>query len=75
MFTMEMGQVWVQAEEGKGHSVEFFADRIVDRLIYVSDEAPDPIKAQALAYKDSMREIIIDGLKRAIASDRAYRSF
>jgi len=65
------GTVGVVTTNNGGHSPEFYADRIVDRLIYVSDNAPEPIKAQALAYRESMRAIVLDGIKRAILSDRA----
>jgi hypothetical protein len=67
-----MGQVGVATTSGGGHSLEFFAERIVARLISVSETAPEPIKAQALHYRDQMLVIVLDGLRRAQASDRAY---
>ena len=33
--------------------------------------APDPIKAQALAYRDRLREILLYYMHKAVQSDRA----
>lgn len=67
-----VGTVSVVTTSNGGHPPEFFAQRIVDRLIQISDTAPEPIKAQALAYRESMLAVVLDGVKRAIASDRAH---
>jgi hypothetical protein len=67
---MHAGTVGVVTTENRGHDIEFHVERLLDRLIYVSKNAPEPIKAQALVYKDSMRAILLDGIKRAIQSDR-----
>lgn len=71
MSELKLGNVWVATSNDGGHGPEFYADRIVDRLISVAETAPEPIKAQALVFKESMRAIVLDGIKRAIASDRA----
>jgi hypothetical protein len=42
---------------------------MLERLIKVSDTAPEPIKAQALAFRESMRAVILAGIKGAIRSD------
>jgi hypothetical protein len=67
------GTVTVVTTSNGGHPPEFFALRIVDRLIVVADNAPQPIRDQALAFREQMLAIVLDGLTRAIASDRAYR--
>ena len=56
-----------------GHPPEFFAERIVARLMVIGDQAPEPIRAQAHAFRDRMHAVILDGIKQAIESDRAYR--
>jgi hypothetical protein len=68
-----VGKVIVATTSDGGHSPEFFAEQIVRRLIHVGDKAPEPIRAQALMFQDSMRAIVLDGLRRAIESDRIYR--
>ena len=70
---MSVGTVTVATTTNSGHPPEFFAERIVDRLILVGENAPEPIKAQALAYRESMLAVVLEGINRAIASDRAYR--
>jgi hypothetical protein len=72
-FDMTPGTVSVVTTQNGGHSPEFFAERIVARLIVISETTPEPLKAQALVFRDSMHALILDGIKRAIASDRAYR--
>ena len=41
--------------------------------MYVGDQAPQPIRDQAYAFRDQMLAVVLDGLKRAIESDRLYR--
>lgn len=68
-----VGLVQVHTSQNGGHPPEFFAQRIVDRLIYVGDQAPQPIRDQAHAYRDKMYEVVLAGIKAALASDRNYR--
>ena len=71
----ETGIVNVSTTKDGGHSVEFHVESLLNRLIYVSENAPEPIKAQALVYKDSLRALLLDGMKRAIRSDRTTMAF
>lgn len=68
--TMTVGNVMVATTQNRGHSIDFHADRITDKLISVSENAHPAIKAQALHYKEVMRQIIYLGIKDAISSDR-----
>jgi hypothetical protein len=68
-----MGHVDVFTSSQGGHSPEFFADRIVEKLIHVGANLPEPIRAQALAYRDDIRAIVLAGIQVALDSDRAYR--
>lgn len=68
-----VGNVTVTTSNYGGHPPEFWAEQIVNRLIYVGDNAPEPIGAQARAYRDQMLGIVLEGVRQAIASDRAYR--
>lgn len=70
---MGVGQVKVYTTQNGGHPPEFFAERIMAKLFAVSNTAPEPIRAQALAFQEAIHSVILDGIKRAIASDRAYR--
>ena len=41
--------------------------------LVVADSAPEPIRAQAMAFREQMLAVVLAGLMRAIESDRAYR--
>lgn len=69
----EVGSVSVATSSNGGMPPEYYAERIVARLIHVGDNAPEPIRAQAWAYREKMLAIVLAGLKQAIQSDRAYR--
>lgn len=70
---MGIGKVDVVTTKDGGRPPEFFAQRIVDRLIYIGDQAPEPIRAQAHAFRDKMHAVILAGIVQAIESDRVYR--
>lgn len=67
------GVVTVRTSSNGGMPPEYFAERIVDRLMHVSALAPQPIRDQAVAYREQMLAIVLAGIRRAIESDRAYR--
>lgn len=69
---IEVGAVTVSTTEHGGHPPEYYAERIVARLIAIGDDAPEPIRAQAYAFRSQMQQIILEGIKRAIESDRVY---
>jgi hypothetical protein len=63
-------KVDVAATSSGGHPPEFWARRCVERLIQISDSAPEPILEQAKAFQQSMEGVILLHMKRAIQSDR-----
>ena len=75
MFTVDVqttiGDIEVKTTNNKGLSPEYWTERIIDKLISISDNADPMVKAQAQAYKDSMTQVVLLYLKQAIASDRA----
>ena len=66
---MSVGPFRVETTSNAGHPPEFHAERICDRLSDVAETAPPAIKAQALAYKEVMRSIVYEGIRRAITSN------
>ncbi len=66
-----MGDVNVQTTQNKGLSPEYWTERIMERLISISDNADPMVKAQARAFKDSMTQVVLLYMKQAIASDRS----
>ena len=70
---LSAGSVMVATSSDGGLPPEYWAGRIVDKLIVISDQAPEPIRAQAYAFREQMLAVVLAGLTRAIESDRAYR--
>lgn len=68
---MEVGKFEVHTTTNGGHPAEFYADRLVNRLISVSANAPEPIKAQALLFRDSMYTLTLETIRTAMASERS----
>ena len=75
MFSVDVkptvGTVSVETTNNTGLSPEYWTDRIMERLIAVSDNADPMVKAQAEAFKDTIQQVILLYMKQAIASDRA----
>ena len=75
MFSVDVqttiGDIEVKTTNNKGLSPEYWTERIIDKLISISDSADPMVKAQAQAFKDSMTQVVLLYLKQAIASDRA----
>ena len=53
-----------------GFSAEHWADRCTDKIIRVADDHDSFIKEQALAYKESIRQVVLFYMKNVIKSDR-----
>lgn len=64
-----VGKVTVATTSDGGHPPEFYAERICARLIAISETAPPEIRAQALAYREQMQAVLLDGIRRAILSN------
>ena len=75
MFSVDVettiGQVEVQTTQNKGLSPEYWTERILERLVSVSDNADPMVKAQAEAFKDQIEKVILIYIKQAILSDRS----
>ena len=69
--TPKIGNVSVKTTQNEGLSPEYWTERIMERLISISDNATPEVKAQAQAFKDNMTQVVLLYLKQAIASDRA----
>ena len=57
-------------DRNKGLSPEYWTERLVEKLIGISDNADPMVKAQAEAFKDTIQQVILLYIKQAIASDR-----
>lgn len=55
---------------GRGWSADDVAQRMVEKIIQVSDEAPQPIRDQALAYRTRLLSLCAFYLAEAQRSER-----
>ena len=69
--SISMGKVGVYTTDGGGHSIERVAQMAADKIVYISDDAPLPIRDQAQSFKNSIKEILIVYMKEAVEQDRA----
>tara|TARA_B100001939_G_C16891529_1_gene595650 strand:- start:614 stop:904 length:291 start_codon:yes stop_codon:yes gene_type:complete len=68
---INVGSVVVNTTENKGLSPEYWTERILERLVSISEGADPMVKAQAEAFRDSIKQVVLMYIKQAIASDRS----
>ena len=61
-----IGNLGVKTTDYRGHTVEEIADRAVEHIVSISDDAPEPIKVQAYAFKERCRKIIEYYMQEAV---------
>ena len=75
MFSVDVktniGDIAVRTTNNKGLSPEYWTERILERLVSISDGADPMVKAQAEAFRDSIKQVVLMYIKQAIASDRS----
>ena len=63
--------VGVKTTQNEGLKPEYWTERIMERLIAVSENADPMVKAQAEAFKDHIQNVVLLYMKQAVLSDRA----
>jgi len=66
----EVGNVTVHTTCNRGHSAEELTEMALEKVIHISVDMPEPIKAQVMAYKDSLRDILLFYMRQAMLSER-----
>lgn len=66
----EVGSVNVHTTINRGHSAEELADMALSKILHVGEDLPVPIRDQALAYRDQLRDILVFYIRRAMLSER-----
>ena len=66
----ELGIIEVHTTNEGGHPPSFWAKRCIERIVAVSDDAPDQVKNQVNQYKDNIEKVIEQYMQNAIKSDR-----
>ena len=69
--SISVGEVSVITTDNRGLSVEEVAQMAVNKILYVSKDAPEPLREQAIAFKDTVHEVIVHYMKYAVDQDRA----
>ena len=63
-----LGKVGVTTTDGKGHDAEFWAAQATKKICDISDNAPEHVKQQALAFQNQVYTVILYTIKNAIKS-------
>lgn len=63
-----LGTVKIMTTNGRGFSAEELAERALDQIITVGDNAPPVIADQARAFRDNLREVLIYYMHEAMRS-------
>jgi hypothetical protein len=63
-----LGQVGITTTDGKGHDPEFWAAQATKKICDISNDAPEHIKQQALAFQNQVYTVILHSMKNAIKS-------
>ena len=66
----DLGQVQVFTSNDGGHSPETMADMAMNKIMLVSETAPSPIRDQAVAYRNNVRNVILYYLKEMARTER-----
>jgi hypothetical protein len=67
---MTPGGVTVQTTSHRGFPIEHWADRCLEKIIHVSPDSQSILKEQAVAYREQIRQTLINYMTLAIKSDR-----
>ena len=59
----------INSEEGKGHTPEQVAEMALAKIIHVGEDADPLIREQAEAYKQNIRLVLVQYMKKAIKSN------
>lgn len=67
---MTIGAVTVLTTTNRGWTPEECAERFTNRLVSVSENAPPPIRDQALAYRDTAYRLAVHHMWEAARGER-----
>ena len=67
---LKLGDLEVATTTNKGHDPEFWAHQLTNKICGISEQAPEHIRQQALAFKDYIYQINLGVIRNEIISDR-----
>ena len=65
-FEISLVYLGVKTTNYRGHSIEEVAEMATDKLVSVSDTAPEPIRAQAHVFRELCQKVIAYYMKEAV---------
>lgn len=68
MMSMNLGNAMVQTTVNRGFTPEEVANRALDKIIHIGENAPDELKAQAIVYRERIREVLEFYMREAVHS-------
>ena len=69
-----LGNIEVHSTKNKRHDPEFWAAQATKKIVSISDNAPEHIKQQALAFQNQVYTVILYTIKNAIKSQNTTYS-
>lgn len=63
---LKVGSLGVTTTDNRGLSVDEVSEMAVNKIISVSDTAPAPIRAQAHAFRDACKKIVMYYMQEAV---------
>jgi hypothetical protein len=63
-----LGNVQVMTTNGRGFSADELAERALNQIINIGDNAPPVIADQARAFRESLREVLVYYMREAMRS-------
>ena len=63
-----LGNIEVHSTQNKGHDPEFWAAQATKKIVSISENAPEHIKQQAVAFQNQVYTVILYTIKNAIES-------
>lgn len=70
MISPAIGNIKVYTTDNRGHNALELTEMLLDKIVSVSDTAPQPIRDQAIQYKEMIGKIILWYMEAAIRNDR-----
>jgi len=67
-FVTTLGDLGVKTQNYRGHSIEEVAEMATDKLISVSNTAPEPIRVQAHAFRERCKKVIAYYMQEAVSN-------
>lgn len=68
--TAEAGIVKAVATSGRGLPPEYWAERLMARLLHLSQDAPEPLRQQVEAFRDGMHQACLHYMRNMEKSAR-----